>query len=71
MLRFVTINVDGIYKQWDFDSIEELREEYCREDYRICGDEDPVTEMEFYGIPMYVGCFGDIINLFGIYKEDV
>lgn len=66
MLSFVTINVDGEYREWDFNSIEDLREEYYREDYRICSNDDPVTGMEFCGIPMYVNCFDDIVKLFGI-----
>lgn len=69
MLDFVTINVDGEYKEWHFDSIEELRREYYEEEYTLAGNDDPVTEMEFYGIPMYVNSFNDIIDLFGIEKD--
>lgn len=65
-LSFVTINVDGKYRQWHFDSIEELRKEYHKEDYDLAGNDDPVTEMEFCGIPMYVNTFEDIVKLFGI-----
>lgn len=65
-LSFVTINVDGKYRQWHFDSIEELRKEYHKEDYDLAGNDDPVTEMEFCGIPMYVNTFDDIVRLFGI-----
>lgn len=66
MLSFTTINVDGVYKEWDFDSIEQLREMYYAEDYIGPGGEDPITSMEFFGIPMYVNSFDDIIDLFGI-----
>ena len=66
MLSFTTINVDGVYKEWDFDSIERLREMYYAEDYVGPGGDDPITSMEFCGIPMYVNSFDDIINLFGI-----
>lgn len=69
MLDFTTINVDGEYRHWSFDSIEELREEYHREDYRICCNDDPVTEMEFFGIPMYVDSFDDIVKLFGLEEK--
>lgn len=69
MLDFVTINVDGEYKEWHFDSIEELREKYHKEDYTLAGNDDPVTEMEYRGIPMYVNTFDDIVKLFGIEEE--
>lgn len=66
MLTFTTINVDGVYKEWNFDSIEGLREMWYAEDYiGPCAD-DPVTEMDFHGVPMYVNIFDDIIVLFGI-----
>ena len=66
MLRFVTINVDGEYREWEFESVEDLREEYHKEDYQLCGNDDPVTEMEVFGIPMYVNSFDDIVSLFGL-----
>lgn len=69
MLNFVTINVDGEYKEWSFDSVEELREFYHEEDYSGPGNDDPVTEMEFFGIPMYVNCFDNIVELFGLEEE--
>ena len=69
MLSFTTINVDGEYREWNFNSIEELRKEYHREDYRICGNDDAVTEMEFCGIPMYVNTFDNIVELFGIEND--
>lgn len=66
MLSFTTINIDGAYRNWDFNSIEELRKMFYAEDYDGPGGDDPVTEMEFHGIPMYVNNFDDIVDLFGI-----
>lgn len=64
-LRFTTINVDGLYREWELD-IEDLRDEFYKEDCQLPGGDDPVTSMEFCGVPMYVNKFDDIIKLFGI-----
>lgn len=69
MLTFTTINIDEEYREWNFDSIEQLREMWYAEDYVGPGADDPVTEMEFHGVPMYVNSFDDIIELFGIELE--
>ena len=66
MLTFTTINIDEVYKEWSFDSIEDLRKMWWTEDYPGPGADDPVVEMSFCGIPMYVNKFDDIIELFGI-----
>lgn len=66
MLDFVTINVDDEYRDWHFDSIEELRDFYHADDYTGPGNDDPVTSMEFCGVPMYVNSFDDIVRLFGV-----
>ena len=66
MLTFVTINIDEEYREWRFNSIEELRKMWWAEDYVGPGSDDPVTEMEFHGVPMYVNCFEDIVQLFGL-----
>jgi hypothetical protein len=66
MLTFVTINIDGVYKEWNFDFIEDLRKMWYAEDYVGPGADDPVVSMEFHGVPMYVNTFDDIVALFGI-----
>lgn len=66
MLSFRTINIDGVYKEWDFNSIEDLRKMWWTEDYIGPDVDDVVLDMDFYGIPMYVNTFDDIITLFGI-----
>lgn len=70
MLEFTTINIDEEYKEWSFDSIEDLRKMWRAEDYVGPGAEDPVTDMDFCGIPMYVNKFDDIIELFGIDQSE-
>lgn len=64
-LTFTTINVDGVCREWEFD-IEDLRNEFYEEECCLPGGDDPVTSMEFHGIPMYVNTFDDIVELFGI-----
>ena len=66
MLTFTTINIDEEYREWTFDSIEDLRKMWWADDYVGPGADDPVTEMEFCGIPMYVNSFDDIVELFGL-----
>lgn len=66
MLTFTTINIDENYVEWNFECIEDLRKMWYAEDYVGPGADDPVTEMEFHGQPMYVGCFDDIVKLFGL-----
>lgn len=69
MLDFTTINADGEYRKWSFDGIEALRKEYHSEEADVPCLDDPVTDMEFCGVPMYVDSFDDIVRLFGVEEE--
>ena len=66
MIKFTTMNVDGEYKFWNYNSIEELKEMYYAEDYDGPSGEDPVTEMLICDIPVYVKDFDSIVDLFNI-----
>ena len=69
MLDFTTLNVDGVYRSWSFEDVEELRRAYHSDEADVPMLDDPVADMEFHGIPMYVDNFGDIVRLFGIEEE--
>lgn len=66
MIDFVSINCDGKYEEWHFDSVNSFRKAWFSYDEAIPSADDPVAELEIAGIPMYVNCVNDIINLLGI-----
>ena len=63
MLEFTTINCNDEYVKWDI-SVEELRDRYFN-GIDIPDGDDPVTEFEISGIPLYVNKFDDIVDLLG------
>lgn len=69
MLDFVTINTDGVYIQWVFEGIEALRKAYHSAEADVPSLDDPVADMCFCGVSMYVDSFDDIVRIFGIEEE--
>lgn len=63
-LFFITININGEFRQWHM-TLNNLREEY----YGNCdlpSLDDRVTQFEMNELPMYFNTFSDIIKTFGI-----
>ena len=71
MLSLTTINLDGERTTWNYKSLEELSKEYWSDHIlkKVPANDDPVTECEFDGTPLYPNTFLDLINIFGINNE--
>lgn len=51
-LRFVTINIDGKHREWEFDTLEEVRDLWHSEECILPANDDPVTHATMDGKPV-------------------
>lgn len=60
-LTFTTINVDGEKRNWEFNSVDDLRNAYDAEDfYDLPGEEDSISAAFLQGVKLNIHTFGEL-----------
>lgn len=71
MIKFTTINVDGVEVTREFDTVEDLKRVFYSEDCDLPAGDDEVIYAELDGVQLhYPGIFDDLIFELGIGDEE-
>ena len=63
-LKFGTINIDGEERDWEFEDISAMMDNWYSDECTLPANDDPVTYAEYNGEIIDAEVFEDIINMF-------
>ena len=71
MIKFTTINVDGIKITREFNTVEEIKKDWYSDDCTLPANDDEIIYAELDGIQLhYPKIFEDLLDELGIINEE-